>query len=112
MVRRYFGLGLALCLAAVAMPTHRVGSQGITFDQVDVTLVSETGRHVFTVDVADNESKVNLGLRYRHSVDPSGGLLIILSARVPGPIQVSTDGLSLPIDLLFVASDGTVKEVH
>jgi uncharacterized protein len=111
-MRRCFALGLALCLAGAVMPAGRLASQGISFNQEDLTLVSESGRHVFKVDVADNQSKMDQGLRYRHSVDPDGGLLIIISAHAPRPMQVSTDGLSLPIDLLFIASDGTVKEVY
>jgi uncharacterized membrane protein (UPF0127 family) len=60
--------------------------------------VSETGRHVFMVDV-------NLGLRYRHSVDPDGGLLILQSARAPVPMLVSPDGSSPRVDLPLIASD-------
>ena len=51
-------------------------------------------------------------MRYRHSVDPDGGLLILQSLAAPSQLQVTTEGLSLPIDLLFVASDGTIREVH
>ena len=112
MTRWYFGFALALVLVGWLAPARELASQGITFDKVQVTLVTETGRHDFTLDVADNASRAELGLRYRHSVDPDGGLLVLQSARAPVPMQVSTDGLSLRIDVLFVASDGTVKEVY
>ena len=59
-----------------------------------------------------NASQTQLGLRYRHDIDPDGGLLIVQSLAAPALIQISTDGQSLPVDLLFVASDGTVMEVH
>ena len=68
--------------------------------------------HEFTVDVAESATQVNLGLRYRHSIDPDGGLLIVQSIAAPVIMQVSNQGMSLPMDLLFLASDGTVREVH
>ena len=77
-----------------------------------MTLYTGSGRHEFTVDVAENATQVNLGLRYRHSIDPDGGLLIVQSIGAPVTMQLSNEGMSLPMDLLFLASDGTVREVH
>jgi uncharacterized protein len=112
MTRRCFGVALAFALIGLTLTVRDSAAQGITFDQEPITLVTETGRHDFTVDIADNPSKTELGLRYRHSVEPDGGLLIVQSIRAPMQMQVSTDGLSLHIDLLFIASDGTIKEVY
>jgi uncharacterized membrane protein (UPF0127 family) len=105
-------LFLAACLLATALGSRAAACQGITFDQTPLTLFTANGRYQFTVDVADNTSRTELGLRYRHSVDPDGGLLILQSLAAPSQLQVTTEGLSLPIDLLFVTSDGTVREVH
>jgi hypothetical protein len=44
------------------------GARGITFDQANLTLISQTGRHEFIVDVADNASRTELGLRYRNDI--------------------------------------------
>jgi uncharacterized protein len=109
---RYLGLLLALCLLATGLGARTAACQGITFDQASLTLFTANGRHDFIVDVADNSSRAELGLRYRHSVDPDGGLLILQSLAAPSQVQVTTEGLSLPIDLLFVTSDGTIREVH
>jgi uncharacterized protein len=103
---------LAAFLLATGLGARPAACQGITFNQAALTLITENGRYQFTVDVADNTSRIDLGLRYRHSVDPEGGLLILQSLAAPSQVQVTTEGLSLPIDLLFVASDGTVREVH
>ena len=67
MMRRCFGLGLGLLLAPSVVPAGRLASQGITFEQVVLTLVTGIGRHDFKVDVADNQSNVELGLRYPRS---------------------------------------------
>jgi uncharacterized membrane protein (UPF0127 family) len=109
---RSLGLFLAVCLLATGLGAHTAACQGITFNQAPLTLFTENGRHDFIVDVADNSSRTELGLRYRHSVDPDGGLLILQSLAAPSQVQVTTEGLSLPIDLLFVTSDGTIREVH
>lgn len=108
---RGLSLLLAACLLA-GLGARNGACQGITFNQAPITLFTENGRHEFIVDVADNTSRTQLGLRYRHNVDPDGGLLILQSLAAPSELQVTTEGLSLPIDLLFVTSDGTVREVH
>jgi len=105
----------ALLFAALFGPglagLRPAGAQGVTFDQAPITLVTESGRYDFVVDVADNAARAALGLRYRHEVEPDGGLLIVQSRLAPVPMEISTAGLSLRIDVLFIASDGTIKEV-
>jgi uncharacterized membrane protein (UPF0127 family) len=91
---------------------HEAVSQGMTFRTTPLTLITQSGRHEFVVDVATNDSQAAFGLRYRSDIAPDGGLLILQSLRAPVPISVTTDGISLSLDLLFIASDGTVMEVH
>ena len=110
MARRKFLLTAGFVAAAGA--ARRAEAQGITFQKADLTITSQTGTHRFTVDVATNESQIRLGLRHRREIPPDGGLLILQSARVPGRISVSTEGVALPLDLLFVAHDGTITEVR
>lgn len=110
MRRREFLL-MAVPVAAAAA-ARGAAAQGITFQTANLTITSSTGTHSFTVDVATNDSQVNLGLRHRPAIPPDGGLLILQSARAPRRISVSTAGLALPLDLLFVAHDGTITEVR
>jgi uncharacterized protein len=91
---------------------HEAASQGMTFASTPLTLITQSGRHLFMVDVATNISQATFGLRYRSAINPDGGLLILQSQAAPVPITVTTAGVSLPLDLLFIASDGTVMEVH
>ncbi len=107
------GLLLLMGLVASIALVREAGAQGITFQTTDLTLVTGTGRHYFTVYVANNNvSQTARGLRYLHEIPPNGGLLILQSQAVPGPISVSTAGQALPVDLLFIAGNGTVMEVH
>jgi uncharacterized membrane protein (UPF0127 family) len=92
---------------------REAGAQGITFQTTNLTLVTRTERYDFTVNVANNNtSQTDRGLRYLHEIPPDGGLLLLQSQAAPGPISVSTAGQALPVDLLFIAADGTVMEVH
>jgi Uncharacterized conserved protein len=108
------GFLLLMGLLASAGLIWEAGAQGITFQKTNLTLFNLTGRHEFIVDVANasNASQTQLGLRYRHDIPPDGGLLTLQSLAAPGLISISTDGQALPVDLLFIASDGTVMEVH
>jgi uncharacterized membrane protein (UPF0127 family) len=109
--KRYLGLLLAGGILMALWPAAG-RSQGVTFNQTHLMLYTGSGRHEFIVDVAESATQVNLGLRYRHSIDPDGGLLIVQSIAAPVVMQLSNEGMSLPMDLLFLASDGTVREVH
>jgi hypothetical protein len=100
-------------LVASTQLIREAGAQGITLQKTNLTLVTRTGSYDFTVNVANNNaSQTQLGLRYLHEIPPNGGLLILQSQAAPGPISISTAGQALPVDLLFVAANGTVMEVH
>ena len=111
------GLLLLMGLVASTGLVRESGAQGITFQTEDITLFTGSGRQDFTVYVAENASQTNLGLRYLHEIPPKGALLIMQSQAAPTPISVSTAGQALPVDLLFIAingsgHDGMVMEVH
>ena len=111
------GLLLLMGLVGSTGLVRESGAQGITFQTQNVTLFTGSGRQDFTVYVAENASQTNLGLRYLHEIPPKGGLLITQSQAAPTPISVSTAGQALPVDLLFIAingsgHDGMVMEVH
>ena len=106
------GLLLLMGLDASTGLAQESGAQGITFQTQNITLFTASGRQDFTVYVAENASQTNLGLRYLHEIPPKGGLLILQSQAAPDLISVSTAGQALPVDLLFIASNGMVMEVH
>jgi uncharacterized membrane protein (UPF0127 family) len=108
------GLLLLIGLVASTGLVRESGAQGITFQSTDITLLTVSGRYDFTVFIANNSnaSQINLGLRYLHEIPPKGGFLILQSQAAPSPISVSTAGQALPVDLLFIASNGMVMEVH
>ena len=110
-IRRILAVTGILALTSLAF-WHDADSQGMIFPQAKLTLFTGSGPHVFNVEVASNTSEADFGLKYRGSLAPDGGLLIILSRAAPEPISIKTEGVPIPLDLLFIASDGTVMEVH
>ena len=111
------GLLLLMGLVASNGLVRESGAQGITFQTQNITLFTGSGRQDFTVYVAQNKSQTDLGLRYLHEIPPKGGLLILQSEAAPTPLSVSTAGQALPVDLLFISSNGNghggmVMEVH
>ena len=109
--RRLLALTGILALTSLAF-WHDAISQGMIFPKTQLTLFTGSGPHVLNVDVASNTSEADFGLKYRGTLAPDTGLLIILSSAAPEPISVKTEGVPMPLDLLFIASDGTVMEVH
>jgi uncharacterized membrane protein (UPF0127 family) len=109
---RHFVIAAGIFAFALAGFHREALSQGMTFDRAPLTLITQSGRHELTVDVAGNGSQAEFGLRYRGSLGPDEGLLILQSRAAPTTISINTDGVSLPLDLLFIASDGTIMEVH
>ena len=107
------GLLLLMGLLASTGLIRGAGAQGITFQTANITLATRSGSYDFTVKVANNsETQTAHGLRYLHEIPPNGGLLILQSQAAPVPISITTAGQALPVDLLFIAANGVVMEVH
>jgi len=107
------GLLLLMGLLASTGLIREAGAQGITFQTANITLATRSGSYDFTVKVANNsETQTAHGLRYLHEIPPNGGLLILQSQAAPVPISITTAGQALPVDLLFIAANGVVMEVH
>jgi uncharacterized membrane protein (UPF0127 family) len=105
MVAGIFALGLTSF-------SQTASAQGMSFEKGRLTLITQSGRYDLRVDIAGNSSQAEYGLRYRPMLQPDEGLLIVQSRAAPTTISVNTDGVTLPLDLLFIASDGTIMEVH
>lgn len=108
--RREFGIRMGLVVGGIGIAAGEVRAQTIVFNQMQLTLVTRSGSHLFTVDVADTQQKIAMGLRFRHSIPPDGGMIYVLSMLVPAII--STQGLALSTDILFVTQTGRIIEIY
>ena len=74
-----------------------------------LTIVSQTGRHAFQVEVARNDADRAQGLMYRRNMAPDRGMLFDFG-RVQ-PISMWMQNTYIPIDMIFIHADGTIARV-
>jgi uncharacterized membrane protein (UPF0127 family) len=75
-----------------------------------LTIVGKDGaRHSFQVEVARNEGERSQGLMYRRSMAADHGMLFDFG-RVE-PVAMWMQNTYLPLDMLFIRSDGTIARI-
>jgi uncharacterized membrane protein (UPF0127 family) len=75
-----------------------------------LVLKTETGDHRFTVEVAETNEERALGLMYRRSLPDDGGMLFIYDR--PQPATMWMKNTLIPLDMIFIAADGTVHRIE
>lgn len=104
MDRRSSGL-LAFALLAVALwPTIS------SADDTLATLVTDTGRHEFKVEVVDTPQSRAKGLMYRTDLAPDAGMLFDFKQERETAFWMQNTLIGL--DMIFIRADGTVRTVH
>ncbi len=63
----------------------------------------------FTVQVANTPELRDRGLRGRSSLDPDGGLVVVVEP--PRVLVYSTSRTDFPLDILYVTADGIVVKI-
>ena len=79
------------------------------FEKSTVTIFSKYGNHKFQVEVAKTISQQRRGLMYRRSMDRDAGMLFVYS--VPQILKMWMKNTLLPLDLLFIDTNGLIASV-
>lgn len=104
MKRRYF-LSLAAAVAFAA-PAFAV----VTFDKSELTIESDGKKHKFTIEVARTPEQSQQGLMFRAKMAADAGMLFLY--KTAQPVSMWMYQTLIPLDMLFIAADGRVVNIH
>ena len=80
-------------------------------DQVPLTVTTTSGKtHRFTVEVARTPAQQAQGLMNRQTLAPDRGM--IFPYDVPTPASFWMKNTLIPLDMIFIRSDGTVARIE
>lgn len=97
-------LGLVLALLTAGAPLAACSDDG------RAVLHTRKGDFSFAIEIADTPQSRERGLMFRQSLAPDAGMLF--DFRSPEPVQFWMVNTFIPLDMVFIAADGTVRTVH
>jgi len=95
---------LALCtvLAATGTPARAAG-------QDTIEIVTHTGVHAFSVEIATNAAEHTVGLMFRHELPEGHGMLF--DFQTEQQVSFWMHNTYIPLDMIFIAADGRIMHI-
>jgi len=78
-------------------------------EQIPLTIKSSTGKHRFTVEVAQTPEQQAQGLMFRQSLAANQGM--IFPRNPPGDASFWMKNTLIPLDLVFIRPDGSIARI-
>jgi hypothetical protein len=72
-------------------------------------IVSKTGVHAFTVELADNDAAREKGLMFRKELPEGRGMLFDFHA--DAPVSFWMENTYIPLDMIFIRGDGSILRI-
>lgn len=94
---------LALAVALLSAPA-------LSAETSRLEVVTQSGEHVFEVELADTNETRALGLMYRDHLDPGAGMLFDFGRE--DMVYMWMKNTHIPLDMIFAAKDGVVVSIH
>jgi uncharacterized membrane protein (UPF0127 family) len=104
---RRFILGAPLVLAAA---TARGQDNDIKYDRSSLVIVTAARELKFDIELALTEPQREHGLMFREKLGPYEGMLFDFFREEP--VTFWMKNTLIPLDMVFIAADGTIKSVH
>jgi uncharacterized membrane protein (UPF0127 family) len=93
----------AACLAFIAAaPAHAAG-------RATIEIVSKTGVHAFSVELATNNAELERGLMFRKSLPEGQGMLF--DFKVDQPVSFWMHNTYIPLDMIFINGRGRIAHI-
>jgi uncharacterized protein len=100
-------LGASLSLAAVAACAQEAE---ITFQKSSLVIVTANRELKFDVELATNDAERARGLMFRKQLGAYQGMLFDFFREME--VSFWMKNTLIPLDMVFIAGDGTIKHVH
>jgi uncharacterized membrane protein (UPF0127 family) len=104
---RAIGLAAILFVAGCALPAAQTAASAAGQDTIEI--VTSSGVHAFSVELATNDLERARGLMYRKSLPEGHGMLF--DFQTDQPVQFWMHNTYISLDMVFIQGDGRVLRV-